>query len=160
MAKNTTISSQSRPEIVSVYPNVVNVATKIFVMTVPRGTVYDILNRTLVKGQPIKGFHLILDLNTAAGIRISGASIIKIRTRSPGKEDAETRRALPYSIWREISSVQQRNDDFKSTIANSTDLDADSLRFKEIAQLILEVEGPDVIDWTKSYAQFDVEEFS
>jgi hypothetical protein len=158
--KVSTISSQGRPDIVALSANVANVSTKIFTMTVPRGTVFDIENQTKVKGVPMKGFHIILDLNKADGSRISGASIIKLRSKNPAAEDAKTHRALPYAIWREISSALQRNDDYKATIAGSTDLDASILRFKELSQFIVEVDGPDVVDWTKSYLQFDVGEFN
>ena len=160
MSKTTTISSQSNPALVTVTPNVVNVSSQVFRLTVPRGASYDLMNRTRVKGQDVKGLLLILDLNTAAGIRINGASIVKLRTLNPAQEDPKTIRALPYGIWRDISSTQQRNDDFKATLASATDLDTPALRLGEFRQVIIEVVSSDLIDWTRSYIQFDVEEFN
>ncbi len=160
MGKITTISNQSNSSLVSVSANVANVASRIFRLTVPRGASYDLLNSTNIKGSAVKGFLLILDLNRTDGQRISGASQIKIRVKNPAQEDAKTLRVLPYAIWRDMTSVQQRNDDFKATLASALDLDVPAVRLGEFREFILEVEGPDVVDWTKSYTQFDVEEFN
>jgi hypothetical protein len=160
MSKTTTISSQSNATLVTNTANTANVSSRIFRLVVPRGAVYDLLNRTLVKGNPVKGALFILDLNRADGQRISGASQVKIRVRNPAQEDPKTLRVLPYSIWRDITSVQQRNDDYKATLASATDLDTAAVRLGEFRELIIEVDGPDVVDWTKSYLQFDVEEFN
>jgi hypothetical protein len=160
MGKITTISSQSNPSLVATSANVANVSTKVFELTVPRGASYDLLNRTLIKGNQVKGALFILDLNTAASVRISGASNIRFRAQNPAQEDAKTLRKLPYAIWRDITSTNQRNDDFKAALAAACDLDAPAVRLGEFRKLIIEVEGPDIVDWTKSYCQFDVEEFN
>jgi hypothetical protein len=157
--RNTVISSQSNASIVTLTPNVANVPTPIFRSKTPRGALYKLLNQTPIKGVIMDGAYFILDLNDAAGNRISGASKIHFMVKKPSDERSKHLRTLPYSIWRDISSVLQRNEDYKGTLVSQTDLNCGiELPLYEEHEFSVEVEGPTVVDWTKSYIQFNVSE--
>jgi hypothetical protein len=159
MERTTVISSQSNASIIALTANVANVPTPIFRSRTPRGALYKLPNSTKVRDQIIDGTYFILDLNNAAGIRISGASKIHFMVKKPSDERSKHLRTLPYSIWRDITAVLQRNDDYKSTLASQTDLNVgNELALYEEHEFFIEVEGPDIVDWTKSYAQFSVSE--
>jgi hypothetical protein len=159
MERTTVISSQSNANVVALTANVANVPTPIFRSRTPRGALYKLQNQTPIKGQNVDGAYFILDLNTAANVRISGASKIHFMVKKPSDERSKHLRTLPYSVWRDISSVLQRNEDYKATLVSQTDLNVgDNLALYEEHEFYIEVEGPDIVDWTRSYVQFNVSE--
>ena len=159
MSRVTTISNQSDPSIVTLTANVAGVATPIFAAKVPIGAKYILKNSTSVRGREVPGTYIILDLNKADGTRITGASKIVFSTRGPADEFAKPRRAIPYGVWHDVSALNQRNEDYLASIIAQTDLGTGAgVSLPEGYQLIVSVEGPDVVDWTKSGVQFKVEE--
>ena len=159
MSRTTVISSQSSNAIVALTANVANVPTPVFRSRTPRGALYKLPNVTMVKGDNMQGAYFILDLNTAANVRISGASKIHFMVKKPSDERSKHLRTLTYSIWRDITSVLQRNEDYKATLVSQTDLNVgEELALYEEHEFYIEVEGPDLVDWTKSYVQFNVNE--
>jgi len=159
--RKTSITSQSNPSIVALTANVANVATPYAKITVPRGAMYRLHNRNDVRDRSVQGTYIILDLRDAAGNKISGASRVLIGTRGPADEFPKFHRALPYSIWRDLSTQDQRNEDFKATIISQSDLNTNlGIEIPEGHQLLIHVEGPDVVDTTKSFFQIDFEELN
>lgn len=159
MNRTTVISSQSASTIVTLTANVANVASTVFRARTPRGALYKLPNKTTIKGIESDGAYFILDLNTAASVRISGASKVHLMVKKPSDERSKHLRTLPYSIWRDITTVLQRNDDYKSTLVSQTDLNVgDELALYEEHEFFIEIEGPDIVDWTKSYIQYSVNE--
>ncbi|MVN89377.1 hypothetical protein GO986_21820 [Deinococcus sp. HMF7620] len=159
--RKTSITSQSSPSVVSLSATIANVATPYARITVPRGATYRLHNRNEVRGVRMNGTYVILDLRTGAGDKISGASRVLFFTRGPADEFPKFHRAIPYSVWRDLSTTDQRNEDFKATIISQTDLNTDlGLEIPEGHQLLIQVEGPDVVDTTKSFFQVDFEELN
>ncbi|WP_034383170.1 hypothetical protein [Deinococcus sp. YIM 77859] len=159
--RKTSITSQSNPNVVALTANVAGTATPVFKLTVPRGAVYRLHNANMVRGQVVNGTYIILDLRDAAGNKISGASKVLVATRGPADEFPRFHRALPYSIWRDLDTTQQRNEDFKATIIGQADLNVGpGIEIQEAHELLLYVDGPQVVDWSKSFVQIDFEELN
>ncbi|HEX2865358.1 MAG TPA: hypothetical protein VHN99_12375 [Deinococcales bacterium] len=157
--RTTTISNQSDSTIVTTTANTANVATPIFSAKTPTGTAYILKNKTMVKGQLLGGTYIILDLNTSAGTRISASSKIIFSVRGPADEFAKPKRAIPYAVWHDVTALYQRNEDYMASIIGQTDLGTgEGVMLKEGWSLVISVEGPDVVDWTKSSVQYKVEE--
>lgn len=159
--RKTSITSQSAANVVTLTANVANVSTPVFKLSVPRGAMYRLHNQNMVRGSVVNGTYIILDLRDAANNKISGGSRVLIATRGPADEFPKFHRAIPYSVWRDLETVQQRNEDFKATIIGQTDLNVGpGIEIPEASELYVYVEGPQVVDWTKSFIQFDVEELN
>jgi hypothetical protein len=159
--RKTTITSDSNPTVVSRTANVVGTPTPIFTLTVPRGATYRLHNQNMVRGEPVRGTYFIFDLRDNTGQPITGASRVVVASRTPADEFPKFHRALPYSIFRDLSTAQQRNEDYKATIIGQSDLNTGpGIEIPEAAQLMLYLDSPQVIDWTKSFVQFDVEELN
>lgn len=157
--RNTSITSQSSKEIVTLTQNVTNVATPVMKVSTPRGATYRLHNTTAVRGGLVSGTYLILDLCDSSGDRISGASRVLIASRGPASEFPTFHRALPYSIWRDLTTTQQRNEDYKATLVSQSDLNVGAgIEVPEGHELQIFLESPQIIDWEKSFVQFDVEE--
>ncbi len=145
--RKKTITSQSDSSIVTLTANVAGTATPVAAIT--------------VRGVPTTGTYIIADLRDSSGQPISGASKLIIASRGPADEYEKKHRALPYSIWRDLSTTQQRNEDFKATLISQSDLNTGpGLEITEQHQLLLFVEGPAVVDWSKSFFQIDFEELN
>lgn len=156
MAKKTVISSESG-SLVALTANVVaaNVPTPIFTFTVPRGAEFVIPNQFQGKGGKTTGFDLKLDLNKASGQRISGSSKIEISVLGPGWEAPKRYRTLPFSIWRDVTLNQQKSAEYVDQIAGQVDLNVGpGLVLMQDYKFIISVQGPDQVDWTKSYVEF------
>lgn len=161
--RKTSITSQSAASIVTLTPNVAGVSTPIAKITVPRGAMYRLHNTNLVRNQVVNGTYIILDLRDAAGNKISGASKILVATKGPADEFPKFHRALPFSVWSDLSTTDQRNEDFKATIISQTDLNVGvGIEIPEASELYLYVDGPQVVDWSnsKSFFQMDFEELN
>lgn len=157
--RKTSITSQSNPAIVALAANVAGTSTPVATITVPRGALYRLHNQNVVRGQVVNGTYLILDLRDNTGTPISGASRVLVATRGPADEFPKFHRAIPYSVYRDLSTTQQRNEDYKATIIGQTDLNTGpGIEIPEASQLILFVEGPQQVDWSKSFFQVDFEE--
>lgn len=160
-ARMTSITSQSNPGIVSLTANVAGVLTPVASITVPRGAAYRLHNRNNVRGGVVFGTYMIFDLRDNAGNKISGASRLVIATRGPADEVPKFHRALPFSIWRDLTTAEQRNEDYKATLISQADLNTDlGIEILEGHQLQLFVEGPQAVDWTKSFFQIDFQELN
>lgn len=163
-SKNTVLSSQSDATLVTFTANTANpgVPQPVFTVTVPRGARYGLRNYTMIRGQKVRGAHFILDLNTAASVRISGATKVSFGVKNPSEENIRWLRTVPYNVWKEITAVNQRNDDYKGTIVPQCDLGfaGDMGILNEQAKFYIGLEGPDVIDTTKSFISFEVSEFN
>ena len=159
--RNTSITSVSSPSVVSLSNNVAGTATPIMKITVPRGATYRLHNSNLVRGSRVEGTYMIVDLRDSTGAKISGATKILVATKSPAAEYPTFHRALPYSIWSDLSTTQQRNEDFKATILTQSNLNTGvGIEIKEAHELLLYVESQQVVDWSKSFVQIDFEELN
>lgn len=159
--RKTSITSQSNPNIVTLTANVASTSTPVARITVPRGALYRLHNQNMVRNALVNGTYIILDLRDAAGNKISGASKLLVATRGPADEFPKFHRALPYSVWHDMDTTQQRNEDFKATIIGQTDLNVGpGIEIPEAHELLFYVEGPQVVDWGKSFFQVDFEELN
>lgn len=159
--RKKTITSQSDSSIVTLAQNVAGTATPIATITVPRGATYRLHNSNMVRGSMVTGTYIIADLKDNTGQPISGASKLIVASRGPSDEYEKKHRALPFSIWRDLSTTQQRNEDYKATLISQSDLNTGpGLEIIEQHQLLLFVEGPQVVDWSKSFFQIDFEELN
>lgn len=150
--RRKTLSSQSEAAIVTLTQNVVNVRTPIAKVVTPRGVVYLVPNTNQLKDGTVRGCYLVLDLNKADGTRISGASMISIAIKGPADETERVIRTVPYSSWRDVPILSQRNEDYKRALIEALDLGVSSgYKLPEAYELYLMVSGPDQVDWTKSY---------
>jgi hypothetical protein len=156
MSKRTVITSESAG-LVTLTANVTaaNVPTPIFRFTAPRGAEFVIPNQFQSRGGLATGFDLKLDLNLSTGVRIRGGSRIEIAVLAPGWESPRRYRTLPYSIWRDVTLVQQKSAEFVDQIAGQIDLNVGpGLVLMQDYQFIISVQGPDQVDWTRSYLEF------
>ncbi|THF88470.1 hypothetical protein E7T09_04495 [Deinococcus sp. KSM4-11] len=159
--RKTSVTSQSSAAVIALTANVAATSTPVATITVPRGALYRLHNQNMVRGVPVNGTYLILDLRDATNAKISGASRILVATRGPADEFPKFHRAIPYSVWRDLDTTQQRNEDYKATIIGQTDLNVGvGIEIPEAHQLLVYVEGPQVVDWTKSFFQADFEELN
>ena len=159
--RKTAITSQSNPNIVTLTANVANVATPAFKAVVPRGATYRLHNTNIVRGSAVNGTYMIIDLRDNTGAKISGASRILVFTKSPAAEFPSFHRALPYSIWRDLETTQQRNEDYKATIITQADLNTGAgVEIPEGHEFHIFVESAQVVDWSKSFVQVDFEELN
>ncbi len=159
--RKKTITSQSDPSIVTLTANIANTATPVATITVPRGTTYRLHNTNEIRGVSTTGTYIILDLKDANGQPISGASKVIVASRGPADEYEKKHRALPYSNWRDLTTTQQRNEDYRATLVSQTDLNTGpGLEIIEQHQVMLFVEGPTAVDWSKSFFQIDFEELN
>ncbi len=159
--RKTSITSHSNASVVTLSTNAINVATPIFKLVVPRGATYRLHNQNVVRGGLVQGTYIILDLRDSAGNNISSSSGIYIATRGPADEFEKKHRRLPYAVWHDLETVQQRNEDFKATIIGQTDLNVGpGIQIPEGHELLLFAESPQVINWSKSFVQIDFEELN
>lgn len=163
-SKNTVLSSQSDASIVTFVANTANpgVPQPVFTATVPRGARYGVRNVTIIRGQKVRGAHFVLDLNKADGTRISGSTKVSFGVKNPSEENVRWLRTVPYNIWRDITAERQRNDDYKGTFVPQCDLGfaGEVGILNEQAKFYIGLEGPDVMDTTKSFVSFEVSEYN
>lgn len=151
--KNRILSSQSATAIMSSMANVANVLTPVLVFTTPDGAVYDISNHTLVRGVDVKGVAIIADLRNSNGDRIRAGSLF-IGSASPADEFTTQHRSVPLTTWADLDTSEQKNENFKATIASACDLNfGDVLVLPRGYQLVISINSPEVIDWSKSYLE-------
>lgn len=156
--KNTTISNQSAPSIVSTSANVAGVATPIFTMTVPDGARYTLPNETVVQGAKINGALLVVALFNSAGDRIRNGSLV-VGYRAPAAEFVTQARAIPLTTWADLTTAQQKNAQYRGAIAQAADLNVGPwLTLNKRSKLVLSVDSVEVVDWSKSYLEFVVTE--
>ena len=151
--KNRILSSQSAPQIVTTTANVAGVTTPVMIVTTPEGAIYDISNHTLVRGVDVKGVAIIADLRNATGDRIRAGSLL-IGSQSPADEFPTQHRSIPLTTFADLTTSEQKNENFKATIAAACDINVgDVLQLPRSYQLVLSLNSPEVIDWTKSYLE-------
>lgn len=156
--KTTTLSSESAASIVKKSQNVANVATPVLTVTVPDGAKYTIPNTTIADGVLVNGAVIIADLRNSANERIRTGSMV-IGYRTPAAEFVQNLRAVPLTTWADLSTTQQKDTRFRGTLAQATDLNVGpNVTLQNRASLVIQIESPEVIDWTKSYLETTVEE--
>lgn len=156
--KSLTITNQSA-DMVTVAANTANVRSPIATIKAKPGQYLLVPNKTRVKGQVVRGFHFILKLKNAAGTEISTGAQVFLARQTPSMEAPEYIRRLSYSIWRDLDTATQRSDDYKGGIAQSVDLNRDKpIALEPDHTLALELNAPEVVDWTKSYFELVVGE--
>jgi hypothetical protein len=156
MPRNTIISNQSAATVVTTRVNAANVRSPIFVATTPRGASYTLYNRTLVRGQVLPGLTLIVNLRDAANNPVRGTIFLGVKAEA---EEFETNiRAFPLSIWNDLTTAQQRSEDYKGTLIAQTDLNTGGIELRQMSQLIVQLESAQLVDWTKSYFEYVVQE--
>ncbi|WP_034343998.1 hypothetical protein [Deinococcus misasensis] len=154
------ISSSSPSSIITKTANAANIRTKIVKVVVPKGATYLLANATPVRGQLMRGVHIILDLRDSANNKVSGSTIVSVAVKSQAAEFEKFLRSWPYTIWRDLSTSEQRNEDYIGTLVSQTDLNMDGIALLEGHELQIHAEGPDVIDWTKSTFEIAFEEMN
>lgn len=160
--RKTSLTSQSSPSIVTLSSNIAGTATPIFKAVAPRGATYRLHNTNLVRGSVVNGTYIILDLRDGDNNKLSGASKVIVATRSPAAEFPTFHRAIPYSTWVDMTTTQQRNEDYKATLISGADLNTGAgIEIPEGHELLLYVDGPQAVDWTgDSFVQIDVQELN
>lgn len=127
--------------------------------TAQRGQKIFIPNKTRTRNGIVRGLHVIMDLRTAANAVISRNSKVHVYVKRSGRELGEPVRSLPYAIWYDLSTADQRNEDFRGRLAEACDLNEErGLVLNEDDALVFKVESADVVDWTKSYVELVVGE--
>lgn len=149
--KAVTITSQST-DMVTLAANTAGVRSPIATIKAKLGQYLLIPNKTRVKGVVIRGFHFVMKLKNAAGTEISSGAKLFLARQTPSMEAPEYIRRVTYNIWRDLDTATQRNDDYKGGIAQSVDLNREKPIVLEPDHLfILELDAPEVVDWSKSY---------
>lgn len=156
--KTITLSNQSAAEIVTTRENTPNVATPVMNIRVPDGAAYILPNQTTVGGVLYNGAVIVADIRNEAGDRIRSGNLV-VGFRAPNAEFTTPQRALPLSNWADLTTTQQKNAQFRGTLAQATDLNVGpSLTLRNRSSLVLMIESPEVIDWDKSYIEVTFEE--
>lgn len=146
--KNRILSSQSDPRIVATLANVANVITPIMVVTTPEGAIYDIENSTVVRGALIRGVAIVADIRNSDGDRIRAGSLL-IGSQSPADEFPTFHRSIPLTTWADLTTSEQKNENFRAKIAGDCDLNiGDILRLAKGYQLVVSLQSPEVVDWS------------
>jgi hypothetical protein len=158
--KKSILSSDSNPNTVTLTPNAPGVRTPIFRARVPRGATLVLRNSTNIRGIEERGVHLIVDLRDAAGNLISGTSKLTLGVKAAAAEFETNLRTFPYTIWRDLTTAQQRNEDFIRTLVGNTDLNQPGFALKEGSELVIQLESTEVVDWTKSHFEITFEELN
>lgn len=156
--KSTTISNNSAPEIVALFQNVPGVATPIMRVTVPDGANYTLPNTTTVQGAVVSGALIVNNLVNSSGERIREGRLLIGYEHSNGEFPVQLR-AIPIGAYADLTTAQQRNAQFRGYMAQATDLNCGPyLTLQAKAKLLISLESPEVVDWTKSTLDFTVEE--
>lgn len=156
--KSTTISNESARDIVTISENVTGVATPIMRVTVPEGASYTLPNTTTVQGAVISGAVIVADLRNDQGDRIRSGRLLIGYEHSNGEFPIQLR-AVPLTIWADLTVAQQKNAQYRGTLAQGTDLNCGPfLTLGAKAKLLVSLESAEVVDWDQSYLEFIVEE--
>lgn len=149
--KANPISSQSTSGVISTSANAAGIMTPILTVTVPRGATYDLPNWTKVRGENVRGVALIVDLRNSSGDRIRDG-VLLIGSKAPADDFTSPHRTVPLSIWADLSSADQRNENFRVNIASSTDLNVqDVLVLPADYKLEISLKSAEVVDWSRSF---------
>jgi hypothetical protein len=124
---------------------------------VQSGQIIELENRTDTRNGVKVGLAAVIDLHSASG-EISRGSRVFLSVQGPGAEFESFIRRFPYAPYFDLSTGEMRSEDFKGRLAEALDLNGPGIRLKEGAKLQLHLESPDVVDWTKSYIEFPVNE--
>lgn len=157
--RNITISSEDNTN-TTLTQNVANVRTEIFRVKVPKGATWTIPNMTELRNGIQKGVHFIVELKNNASNKIPGSSKFVVAVEGPSDEFETNLRALPYGPWRQLSTDQQRNDDFKAQLVQAADLNVPGITLREGESLVISLKSSEVIDWTKSYFEVVAQELN
>lgn len=158
--RNITISSESDSSIVTLTQNIANVRTEIFRAKVPKGATWTIPNVTELRNGIQKGVHFIVELKNNANNKVPGGSKFVAGVEGPADEFETNLRAFPYGPWRQLSTDQQRNDDFKAQLVQAADLNVPGITLREGECLVISLKSSEVIDWTKSYFEIVAQELN
>lgn len=158
--KKSILSSDSSSNLVTLTANAPSVRTPIFRGRVPKGATFILRNSTNIRGVAQRGLHLIVELRNAAGNLISGTSKITLGVKAAGAEFETNLRTWPYTIWRDLTTAQQRNEDFIATLVANTDLNQAGFALKEGSELVIQLESSEAVDWTNSHFEVSFEELN
>lgn len=156
------ISNNSNPAIVALTANVTaaeGTPTPIMTVTVPDGTAYAWMNASSVRGKAEAGAHVITDLRKSDGTKISPASRVVFAVQGVQDELPRFIRAIPYGVWYDMTTTQQRSDDYKYGIVSALNLNVPvGIDLQPKDKLLIMLDGPDAVDWGKSTLELIVQE--
>lgn len=156
--KTTILTNASNPEIVTTSANTPNVATRVFVAKVPEGARYTLDNLTVVNNQPFNGALIVTDLRNSDGERIREGRLI-FGYEGSNAEFTVPMRGVPLSNWADLDIAQQKSAQYRGALAASTDLNVGpDLTLTNRSKLVIQMESPEVVDWSKSFIEIAVTE--
>lgn len=156
--KTTILTNASSPEIVTTSANTPGVATRIFVAKVPEGAKYTLDNVTVVGGQQFNGAHIVTDLRNSDGERIREGRLI-FGYEGSNAEFTVPVRGVPLSNWADFDITQQKSAQYRGGLAANTDLNVGpDLTLTNRSKLVISMESPEVVDWSKSFIEIAVTE--
>lgn len=128
---------------VSVESNTANVRSRVFTVTPPNG-VFITVARLL---QPV------IKLLTSAGAQVSASTKVYVGKQRPG-DSSPTYLPGVFTLqsFYDLTTAQQRNAENRPTLAQDLGM---GVLLREQESLVIEVEGPDVIDWTQAGTAFE-----
>ncbi|GGJ56579.1 hypothetical protein [Deinococcus roseus] len=159
-SRNITISSENSSDVVTLTANIANVRTEIFRYKVPKGSTITIPNATELKNGIAKGVHFITELKDVSNNKIPGGSKLVFGVLGPADEFETNLRALPYSPWRQLSTDQQRNDDYKTQLVAAADLNVPGITLREGEMLVISLISTTAINWNNSYFEIMAQELN
>lgn len=149
------ITSKTADGSVTLSQNTPGVRSEIFRFKAKLGQNVLFPNKTRVKGALVRGHAFVAKLVAANGQELDAGSLLYIAIERPQSEAPEYIRRLPYSIWNGISTTDQRDDNKKTGIAQSVDLNREKpLVLEPDHMLVIELKADVQVDWSKSYLEF------
>lgn len=149
--KNLTITSESADAVRTLLQNKPGVMTPILEIAVQDGQRLFLANQTTVNGQTYQGATIVMELRDTAGNIIRDGNF-QVATRLPLSEYDQPMRALPLTIHAPYSTKEQKNAQYKGSLAQACDLNiGPGVVLQNRAKLIISIQSAAQIDWTKSY---------
>lgn len=137
--------------------NTQNINTKILEYTVPNARKAVIPAFALLKGASYSGLEAIIDLRTAAGVKLSGSSKVSLTYQTPSMQDPVIFASFTLGGYADLDSGKQREADNQATLLGSiqikpehVDSNTNSLKLPEGSKVCVFVEASAVASWATS----------
>jgi hypothetical protein len=147
------IVASSSAEYVTTRANTIGEFSEIARIQPPLGQLLYVPNKTVVNGTTLTGFGCVLQLKDNTNTELPGDAELCIGLLTPQDPARRPRYIVrvPYQTWAGLSTTDQKNERFRSRIAQSVDLNMHPLEIREDDKLILEIKSGVQVDWTKSF---------
>lgn len=130
-------------EYVTTFANTANVRSKVMEITPPNGVFLAVAR---ILGAVIK-------LYKSGGSQVSGNTKVYFGKRRPGDSSPQFAPGVfTLQSFVDLTTAQQRSSDNRATLAQDLGL---GIGLREQETLVIEVEGPDVIDWDAAGTAFE-----